>query len=140
MTDRDKPRICKVLGVEVGEDITYVDANGEEIGLRVLENGNIELTFKGGMQVGWAGTGYVITQAINHPDRIIRKPRFTEEEVAAAKMLLSAGAKSVYKDEHGGLRWKSENFVDSLRNMLPAKLFPSLLPGQSVALADICGC
>ena len=84
-TQGGKPRICEVLGVEVGERFkvrgsicAYVDENGI---------------------VRWDDNDIMnpvhICDLINDKSRIIRKPRFTEEEVAAAKMLLSAGAVSV---------------------------------------------
>lgn len=81
----DKPRICKVLGVEVNEEFTY------DFGANQVNRG----TFK----IGADGKRYYKTGdlwspcyneddlavIINHPDRIIRKPRWTEQEVERAK-------------------------------------------------------
>ena len=139
------PRICEVLGVDVGENITYADPNGEEIGLKVLEDGSVELTFKGGMQVGWAGTGYVITQAINHPDRIIRKPRFTEEEVADAKAIARIYRSAVVGRLENGKPYTSNRVMSLMEawsdndriTYLPERLFPSLRPGASISLEDL---
>lgn len=96
----DKPRICEVLGVEVGER---------------FELGN---------------TG-IILKAINDPDRIIRKPRFTQQEVEDAKTLYRLfGNYSVaeFGSRHcfGGLRLK-EN------------AFPSIQIGKSYTLEEIIG-
>lgn len=131
MTDHDKPRICQVLGVEVGEKVSYVDQNGEEIGLEVLEDGNVNLTFKGGMRMGWAGTGYAIVQAINHPDRIIRKPRFTEEEVADAREIVRIfGHNDVIKRTDDNALCYGQIIINS-------SLLPSVRPGQPIAISDI---
>ena len=74
----DKPRICEVLGVEVGEPFDllnsarnpyHIDADGD----MVDKDGN------------WCGEAICV--AINHPDRIIRKPRFTDQEVERAKAI-----------------------------------------------------
>lgn len=76
----DKPRICKVLGVEVGEEFTY------DFGANQVNRG----TFK----IGADGKRYYKTGdlwspcyneddlavIINHPDRIIRKSKQEQEE------------------------------------------------------------
>ena len=74
-----KPRICEVLGVEVEERFSV---------------GQYEYWFdKCGNMWCKAGTqekmacGGVLCNIINHPDRIIRKPRFTEQEVEKAKAI-----------------------------------------------------
>lgn len=126
----DKPRICEVLGVEVGEPFDllnsarnpyHIDADGD----MVDKDGN------------WCGEAIYV--AINHPERIIRKPRFTEQEAETAKLFLAAGAKKVFKDVYGGLYWASGDYIDATRNKIPPKLFPSLQAGEAVALADIIG-
>ena len=73
----DKPRICEVLGVELGERFEvegqpgalYVDADGY---MRYDEDDRLSTS--------------AIHIAINHPERIIRKPRWTQQEVERAKM------------------------------------------------------
>ena len=83
----DKPRICEVLGVEVGEEFTYDFGENQVRG-----------TFK----IGADGKRYYkdeidtwypcyseegLSVIINHPDRIIRKPRWTEQEVERARTI-----------------------------------------------------
>ena len=85
--DMNKPRICKVLGVEVEEEFTYDFGENQVRG-----------TFK----IGADGKRYYkdeidtwypcyseegLSVIINHPDRIIRKPCFTQQEVEDAKMV-----------------------------------------------------
>lgn len=73
----DKPRICDVLGVEVEERVKYLDL---DIWLDV--NGLLHT------KDGYA-SGNLVCDVINHPDRIIRKPRWTEEEIVIAELILS---------------------------------------------------
>lgn len=77
----DKPRICEVLGVEVGQRFRVDYPKGMTAWLHINEDGFVEREgganrFKVGNSIAWA---------INHPDRIIRKPRFTEQEVENAR-------------------------------------------------------
>ena len=83
----DKPRICEVLGVEVNERVYYKDQNGETVQFFINEDGSTTWVFESGKPLSQYGIGYAIAQAINHPDRIIRKPRFTEQEVERAKAI-----------------------------------------------------
>ena len=75
----DKPRICEVLGVEpeerfsIGQYKYWIDQNGD-------------MWYEAGVE-GKMACGGVLCNAINHPDRIIRKPRFTEQEVKRAKAI-----------------------------------------------------
>lgn len=124
-TNMDKPRICEVLGVEVGEEF-YIEGSEMKKPVSIHEDGNIY----------WSGEdtllhGIRITEIINHPDRIIRKPRFTEQEVEDAKTLYRLfGSYSIaeFGARHcfGGLRLK-EN------------AFPSIQIGQSYSLDEIIG-
>ena len=66
----DKPRICEVLGVEVGEWFTYP---GMSTSFQVTEGGFLKCA-DGDLKM-------CIPTLINHPDRIIRKPRFTQQDV-----------------------------------------------------------
>lgn len=71
----DKPRICEVLGVEVGEDVKYRHTDGTEENICVCEDGRVIISSLSCKM----STVAVLINAINHPDRIIRKPRWTEQ-------------------------------------------------------------
>ena len=74
----DKPRICEVLGVEPKEKFdagSYKDAYVDLYGT-IRTN------------IGTLMDADQVCNIINHPDRIIRKPRWTEQEVERAKNLL----------------------------------------------------
>lgn len=130
----DKPRICEVLGVEVNQNFQFnnfpfdepktyfVDANGE------IRNAH-------GGEVASSELCYII----NHPDCIIRKPRWTEQEVELAKLLYDFRiSKSVVigRTKENILWWRDG---DSAEGLLSDKLFPSLNCGDFVKLSDIIG-
>lgn len=131
----DKPRICEVLGVEVGERFRVDYPKGMTAWLHINEDGFVEREgganrFKVGNSIAWA---------INHPDRIIRKPRFTEQEVEAAKAvkLLFPRATQLcrFQPNEPVCARGGGCFVINLNS----GLFPSIQPGQSVALDEIIG-
>lgn len=74
----DKPRICEVLGVEVGEKFTIADTD-----YWIEKNGAI---FSDGNQRDLVGVS-LICDVVNHPDRIIRKPKQEQEEKKVDKPL-----------------------------------------------------
>lgn len=132
----DKPRICEVLGVEVNERVYYKDQNGETVQFFINEDGSTTWVFESGKPLSQYGIGYAIAQAINHPDRIIRKPRFTEQEVERAKAIkvLFPDAKTATNCviftgiSDGLLTWQ-----------LPPNLFAFTQANQSYTLDEIIG-
>lgn len=125
----DKPRICEVLGVEMGEKFTIADTD-----YWIEKNGAI---FSDGNQRDLIGVS-LICNAINHPDRIIRKPRWTEQEVKRAKAIkvLWPKAEKLYRGAATiTIYTRSQLFVIDLH----AELFPSLHSGETVTLDEIIG-
>lgn len=135
--DMDKPRICKVLGVEVGEEAIYKDPEHGELAFRILETGNIKFIFKNGRKVGDIGMGFAIAQAINHPDRIIRKPRWTQQEVEDAKVLARALLADGFERDTIGDVFATSSVA--CRTLIDSRMFPSLRSGETVKLSDIIG-
>ena len=126
----DKPRICEVLGVEMGEKFTIADTD-----YWIEKNGAI---FADGDQRDLVGVS-LICDAINHPDCIIRKPRWTEQEVEDAKDILRLleDAHSI-KKYAGDIMWICNSHNVTMVNA-NAGMFPSLRPGESVTLDEIIG-
>ena len=124
----DKPRICEVLGVEVGEKFTIADTD-----YWIEKNGAI---FSDGNQRDLVGVS-LICDVVNHPDRIIRKPHWTEQEVERAKAI-----KLIYPNAE-----KLELVPCVIRvytdigaiAYLHADLFPSMKNGQICTLDEIIG-
>ena len=134
----DKPRICEVLGVEVDEEFTY------DFGENQVNRG----TFK----IGADGNRYYKAGAdpwnpcyneedllviINHPDRIIRKPRFTEQEVEILKHMASAGIVSIKRKSIAQISWDAGTMGGVM--IVPPRFLPSIQPGQSYTLDEIIG-
>ena len=77
VTEIVRPRICEVLGVEPEEKFNaglYKDAYVDLLGI-IRTN------------IGSVMDAVQVRDLINHPDRIIRKPRWTEQEVERAKAI-----------------------------------------------------
>ena len=128
-----KPRICEVLGVEVeerfyiGDFVYWFDQNGN-----MWSEGGIE---------GQMACGGILCAAINHPDRIVRKPRFTGQERARAiylqKIFVNGEKLRIWRGDMAGLFlvWnQSEGGTDY---ELYSDLFPTIKPGESVTLDEI---
>ena len=133
MDKQARPRICEVLGVEVGERFRIDYPKGMTVWLHINKEGFVvreggPKNLKIGNSVAWA---------INHPDRIIRKPRWTQQEVDLAKLLYDfRRSKSVVIERNkSDILWWRDG--DSAEGILPYKLFPSLNCGDSVKLSDI---
>ena len=127
----NKPRICEVLGVEpeerfsIGQYEYWVDQNGD-------------MWCEAGAE-GKLACGGVLCAAINHPDRIIRKPRFTEQEVEDAKYIkrilkVDSVRRNIYGN--GLVAMKSDNSGSVVIN---SEMLPSIQPGQLYTLDEIIG-
>lgn len=131
------PRIAQALGVEVGERFIYKDPNKEEVTLYVEENGMVVFIFKDGQKLQDIGMDYVLVQAINHPDCIIRKPRWTEQEVERAKAIKMLYSEAESIEMYGfGIRVFNRKIVIAV---LDPFLFPSLRPNETITLDEIIG-
>lgn len=135
----DKPRICEVLGVEVDEEWTV---SGNDIAIYRV-SGGVALEYampkyNGDGYGEWIPAGMLcLVDFINHPDRIIRKPRWTEQEVERAKAIRLLYPEAGSLDECDPyIKVLSNKFVIA---MLDTALFPSLRPGESVTLDEIIG-
>ena len=127
----DKPRICEVLGVEVGERFSvgqyeyWFDQCGD-------------MWCKAEIEEKMA-CGGVLCNIINHPDRIIRKPRFTQQEVEAAKAVKVLFPFTTHLIQFQPNEPVSAKDGDTFVVNLNRTLFPSIRPGQSYTLDEIIG-
>ena len=126
----DKPRICEVLGVEVGQNFKL---KGADMGFYVDRDGIVK------REEDDASIGLPeICLMINHPDRIIRKPRFTEQEVERAKAIKVIYPTAYQLEEADPLIrvWDKEG---KLLAHVDVNLFLSFQSGQSYTLDEIIG-
>ena len=121
----DKPRICEVLGVEVGEYFRVDGIGGEyqisDFGAICYTNAPLSVT--------------ELTQIINEKKKIIRKPRFTQQEVERAKAIrvIWPRAEAIKKTTNNGTS------VVGAPMELASIQFPSIKPGETVTLDEIIG-
>lgn len=127
-----KPRLAKILGVEVGErfDIYNHDYNpyfvDEDGYLHDCENDKLY---------------NILCEIINNPDLIKRQPRWTEQEIQDAKAIRRLMSEYTHikreKPDWGeNLLLESED-VESYA--LSPELFPSIRVGETVDILDIIG-
>ena len=125
----DKPRICEVMGVEVDEEFTI----GENQYF-IDKSGDMWCVTKNGEKLK---CGTAICCAINHPERIIRKTRFTEQDVEDAKYIrrilkVDSVRRNIYGN--GLIAMKSDNTVSVVIN---SEMFPSIHSGELYTLDEI---
>ena len=124
----DKPRICEVLGVEpyekfaVGDFTYWIDQDGDMW---------LEKEIGGQMECGG-----VLCTIINHPERIICKPRFTQQEIEDAKMV-----KAVFGENGIVMRLVTEEYPYTKlffnQTRINGNLFPSIKEGQEYSIDEI---
>ena len=128
-TNMDKPRICEVLGVEMGEHFKIEGYKGE-----------YHINDCGVLKWGGQTSDDAIYEAINHPDRIIRKPRFTQQEVESAKIISVLFPEATHI---GRLRGSNALIIIGADNgwiaNIENSLFQEIKSGQSVTLDEIIG-
>ena len=126
----DKPRIAQVLGVEVGEWFTYPGMNTS---FQVTEGGFLKCA-DGELKM-------CVPTLINYPDRIIRKPRFTEQEVERAKAI-KVLFPEINAIKYDGAWTQCLEIVDGTyfqREVITRHLFPSVEKGQVYTFDEIIG-
>lgn len=132
----DKPRICEVLGVEPEEKF---EIRGNTLGrFRINKYGTFQIEISNDC---WGfSTVECLNNLINHPENIARKPRWTEQEVELfrAIQVLYPKAKYVERIKDSGVIGLSNNTCGWIPD-IDKDLFPSLCPGESVKLSEVCG-
>jgi len=115
----DKPHICEILGngrpLEVDE---YFEFDGVKYNVQLSSSGDY-FVYKGGSHFGSVDLG----QMINHPEKIIRQPQFSEDEKAFMKEFAKAGFPIFYRCAANSLRIKkidSSNWIALPNSMLPS--------------------
>ena len=95
----DKPRICEVLGVDSDEEWTV---SGNDIAIYRV-SGGVALEYampkyNGDGYGKWLPAGMpCLVDFINHPDRIIRKPRSAAEDVGVRPCRISTACVTAHR-------------------------------------------
>lgn len=128
----DKPRICEVLGVEVGERFKVP---GRSLEYYIEEDGKIY--GEGKLVISFTD----FCNAINRPETVIHFPKWTEQEVQDAKTIERifncAGNVIVERLKDHKLRLIKDG--GALGVFLNTSLFSSVQPGQEYTLDEIIG-
>lgn len=142
MSENKKPRLAEILNVEVGEKFKikgYCDGMfpfGESVVFQLLEDGTYTTT-----PAMCQGSAAALLQSIDHPERIIHMPRWTEQEVEDAKAIrrLMSEYTHISRKEISYSTYLSLESEDVESYALSSELFPSLRAGETVELTDIIG-
>lgn len=128
----NKPRICEVLGMEVNQNFQFNDFPFDEVKSYFIGTDGEIRNVHGG-EVASSELCYII----NHPDCIIRKPRWTEQEVERAKAIKMLYSEAESIEMYGfGIRVFNRKLVIAT---LDPSLFPSLRPNEIITLDEIIG-
>lgn len=133
----DKPRICEVLGVEPEEAF---EIRGNTVGrFRINKYGAFQIEISNNC---WgASTVECLNNLINHPENIIRKPRWTEQEVERAKAI-KVLLPEINAIKYDGAWTQCLEIVDGTyfqREVITRHLFPSVEKGQVYTFDEIIG-
>lgn len=139
----DKPRICEVLGVDPDEEWTV---SGNDIAIYRV-SGGVALEYampkyNGDGYGKWLPVGMpCLVDFINHPDRIIRKPRWTEQEAERAKAIkeIFPNAYKLARNLSAITIYRVEDDIPFYLATIQAERFHSLRPGETVTLDEIIG-
>lgn len=143
MNKQDKPRICAVLGVDVGERFEFVNSCGYKYtNVAVDRSGHISYE-----QLGYQKelSGNNVCYLINHPECIVRRKRFTPHEIEDAKAIRRVvKCMNTIRRLAGGELWletKDSDMHISMSFGFPGNdsAFPSIAPGESYTLDEIIG-
>ena len=128
----NKPRICEVLGMEVNQNFQFNDFPFDEVKSYFIGTDGEIRNVHGG-EVASSELCYII----NHPDCIIRKPHWTEQEVERAKAIKMLYSEAESIEMYGfGIRVFNRKLVIAT---LDPSLFPSLRQNEIITLDEIIG-
>lgn len=130
----DKPRICEILGVDVGEKFWYPGEGGP---LVVTKEGYVIIAEERFQFKDEIALFTNTDKLIKHPEKIIRKPKLTPsevEDIKALKRLLDVKFDTILclLECNERIIFLQDNEFTKIK--LNKDVFPSLAPGQSVRL------
>lgn len=122
VSNLNNPRICEILGVEIGEEFTYP---GMSCSFRITESGFIKCS-DGDIKM-------CVPTLINFPEKIIHLPHWTTEEMNRAQNLLETIGDGELKQVGDMTTLKVDGKIIYLRK----GAFPTLKPERSATLSSI---
>lgn len=128
----DKPRICEVLGVVPGEEFFIRGFYPGHVTFRIMDDGTFSTR-----PSNVSGSSLELLRTLDHPDRIIRKTHFTEQEVERARAIkvLWPNVTSIALEGIGLAPPPPGEFF----YYASSDMFPSIRPGEAVTIDEIIG-
>lgn len=127
----NKPRICEILGVEPYEKFTVGDFT-----YWIDPDGYMWLEKEIGGQMECSG---ILCTAINHPERITRKPRFTQQDIDDAKMIKAVFGKNGTIKRYNKAITEPYSALTFNNIYINENLCPNIKKGQEYLLDEIIG-
>lgn len=126
-----KSKLAEILGVFVGERFR-------------IPGRPMEMSVDGDKAVNWHMDDYthpvgdfeLLLDLIADPSIIIRKPRFTADELAMLRCFAEAGVTAIVREPDESLKWEYDCKIGDTC-WLPWNMLQSIRPGQSVGLAEV---
>ncbi len=134
MSNTEKPRLCELLGVEVGEEWMV---EGRPIVFRIAPDGELMRLTHDDAWVDAYASAWLILSVLNGNAKITRRSRWMEkdiEDAKAAQQLFPYGNMSVCFGFTGAKVLRADG---SLIIGLSNRCFPSVRPGEDVPLDEI---
>ena len=137
MKKAEKPRICDILDVEVGEWFRIHYPKGTTNPLYINAEGLVERT--SGKDRNRKNIGNSVAWAIEHPESVEKVPRFSAADIEDAMTILRwyPQSEAVYRDIQGELIIGDKNHAVQEILKPNVHVLPSICPGQYVLLQEI---
>lgn len=138
---KDKPTICIILGVEVGERFTI---HGMDAVFWIAPDGIFRTDPPNAV-----GSSFSILYALENPALVHRFPNLEGDELALCRQLRSGGARYLARGKHlrwytkkpflcdDDLKWHMNGDLSKHSGKLPPDLFQWIKPGQSFSLDEL---
>ena len=137
MKKAEKPRICDILDVEVGEWFRIHYPKGTTNPLYINAEGLVERT--SGKDRNRKNIGNSVAWAIEHPESVEKVPRFSAADIEDAMTILRwyPQSEAVYRDIQGVLIICDNNHAVQEILKPNVHVLPSIRPGKHVLLQEI---
>lgn len=130
----NKPKLCEVLSVDVDEEFKF-EFLGHVYTNKIKEDGN--RWFKSGKSWCLGADERALIFLIKNPERIIREPKWTKQEIEDAQAIFRIFGKD------GTIRRYAKTAIESYSTLtfnniyINENLFPGIKEGQEYSLDDI---
>ena len=126
----DKPRICEILRVEPGESFYIQGFDG--VLFWIMDDGTFTTQPNNA-----PGSASALLRTLDHPERIIRKPRFTQQDIEDAKMIRAVFGKNGIIKRYDKATTAPYSTLTFNNIYINEDILPSIKEGQEYSLDEI---